>query len=35
MDSSPVFPEVLNDVEKWMDGHHLGTQKKFAVVTDG
>lgn len=35
VDSSPAFPEVLNEVEKWMDGHHLGTQKKFAVVTDG
>ena len=34
-DSAPTFVEVLEKMEKWMKHHHLGSGKKFAIVTDG
>lgn len=29
------FPEVLKQMESWMDSHNLGSGKTFAVLTDG
>ena len=35
VDKSDVFVDVLIRVEKWLENHALGTEKTFAVLTDG
>ncbi|GFR78592.1 3'-5' exoribonuclease 1 [Elysia marginata] len=35
VDRAQDFPEVLLEFEEWMASHKLGTQYKFAVLTDG
>ncbi|RUS76797.1 hypothetical protein EGW08_015443, partial [Elysia chlorotica] len=35
VDNAQYFPEVLVEFENWMAKHKLGTQYKFAILTDG
>lgn len=35
VDEAGVFPDVLGRVETWLQDHQLGTEKSFAVLTDG
>ncbi|KAK3735512.1 hypothetical protein RRG08_007131 [Elysia crispata] len=35
VDNAQYFPEVLVEFENWMSSHKLGTQHKFAILTDG
>lgn len=35
VDVAPEFPVVLEQFEKWLTKHKLGTKNKFAMVTDG
>ncbi|GFO48394.1 3'-5' exoribonuclease 1 [Plakobranchus ocellatus] len=35
VDQAQYFPEVLAEFEEWMASHKLGTEHKFAVLTDG
>ena len=35
VDTASTFPEVLASFNEWLEGHSLGTQHTFALVTDG
>ncbi|KAL4231271.1 3'-5' exoribonuclease 1 [Mactra antiquata] len=35
VDGANIFPDVLSNVETWLQDHHLGSDKSFAVLTDG
>lgn len=35
VDSALEFPDVLINVEKFLESHQLGTNYKFAIATDG
>lgn len=35
VDTAPTFPNVLASFNDWLQGHSLGSQHTFALVTDG
>lgn len=35
MDNADTFPGVLDNFHQWLRDHKLGSEYKFAVVTDG
>uniref|UniRef100_A0A1B6M930 Exonuclease domain-containing protein n=1 Tax=Graphocephala atropunctata TaxID=36148 RepID=A0A1B6M930_9HEMI len=35
VDAASEFPEVLEQFERWLAKHKLGTKNKYAMVTDG
>ena len=35
VDKAETFPYVLDHVTEWMEERRLGSDKSFAVVTDG